>query len=175
MDSVGGVLEIIMCEQLQNFLPEVTSIASVMAAVFSGWCAYLSYKLSSRLREEMKSDETLIASKLIHPDLATRAHDDCVITCTLFNKSKRKVFVSEVRAYDGKNNSIAVKWSHKIDQCGNPLRPCELIGILDSESLFIRAKSGDEIRFCRLEIGHSFSTAPLIAIFDEYSAFVESD
>lgn len=67
-----------MCEQLRNLLPAVTSIASVLAAIFSGWCAYLSYKLSARLREEMKSDETLIASKLIHPGLATKARDDSV-------------------------------------------------------------------------------------------------
>lgn len=163
-----------MCEQLRNFLPEVTSIASVLAAIFSGWCAYLSYKLSTKLREEMKSDETLIASKLIHPGLVTRAHDDCVITCSLFNKSKRKVFVSEVRAYDSKNNPIAVTWSNQIDQCGNPLRSCELIGIVDTENLFVRENMGEGISFCRLEICHSFSTVPLVAVFDEFAAFVES-
>lgn len=175
MDGAGGVLEITMCEQLRNFLPEVTSIASVLAAVFSGWCAYLSYKLSAKLREEMKSDEMLIASKLIHPGLATRAHDDAVITCTLFNKSKRKGFVSEVKAYDSKNNPIAITWSNQIDPYGNPLRPCELIGIVDTENLFIRENMGEEISFCRLEIYHSFSTAPLVAVFDEYAAFVEGD
>lgn len=164
-----------MCEQLRNILPAVTSIASVLAAIFSGWCAYLSYKLSARLREEMKSDETLIASKFIHPGLVTRAHDDSVITCTLFNKSKRKVFVSEVRAYDRKSKPITVKWSNQIDQHGNPLRPCELIGIVDTENLFIRANAGEGIHFCRLEIFHSFSTAPLVAVFDEYAAFVESE
>jgi hypothetical protein len=162
-----------MCEQLRNFLPEVTSIASVLAAIFSGWCAYLSYKLSSRLREEMKSDETLIASKLIHSSLVTREHDDCVITCNLFNKSKRKVFVSEVRAYDSKNNPIAVTWSNQIDQFGNPLRPCELIGIVDTESLFIRENMGKAISFCRLEICHSFSTAPLVVVFDAYAVYHE--
>lgn len=164
-----------MCEQLRNFLPEVTSIASVLAAVFSGWCAYLSYKLSVRLREETKSDETLISSKLIHPGLQTGAHDDAVITCDLFNKSKRKVIVSEVRAFGRKGNPIAITWSNQIDQCGNPLRPCELIGIVDTEKLFIRANIEEKISFCRLEICHSFSTAPLVAVFDEYAVFSEGD
>jgi len=169
------VLEITMCEQFQNFLPGVTSIASVLAAIFSGWCAYLSYKLSARLREEMKSDETLITSRLIHPGLQVRANDDAVISCDLFNKSKRKVFVSEIRAFDRKNNPIQIIWSSRIDDYGNLLRPCELIGIVDTENLFIKIDTGNEIEYCRLEIFHSFSTTPLVAIFDEYAAFVESE
>lgn len=147
----------------------ITTILSTLAAIFSGWCAYLSYMLSVKLREEMKSDERLIVSKVIHPGLEVRDHDNCVIKCNIFNKSKRKAFISNVQAYDRKNSPMDITWSNRINQCGNPENPCQLIGIVDTEELFVRQNVGEEISYCRLEIFHSFSSLPTIVIFDQYA------
>jgi hypothetical protein len=74
----------------------ITAILSALAAIFSGICAFLSYKLSSKIRAELKSDEKLIVSKIDHPGLGHIDHDKCVLWCTLFNKSKRKAFINRV-------------------------------------------------------------------------------
>lgn len=147
----------------------IAAILAALAAIFSGWCAYRSYKLSAKLRDDMKSDERLIVSKLIHPGLTDREHDNCVIKCNIFNKSKSKAFVNNVQAYDRNNNPMDITWSNYISQYGDPENPCELIGIVDTEELFIRQDSGEEINFCRLEIFHSFSSVAVTAIFDPYA------
>lgn len=149
----------------------IAAILSTLAAIFSGLCAFLSYKLSSKIRDELKSDENLIVSKIDHPGLGNRDHDKCVLWCTLFNKSKRKTYVKKVNAYDKKDNLIRITWSNHIDDFGNPLNPCELIGITDTETLFLRQNQGEEIDFCKLEIFNSFSDKPLTVTFDSYAGW----
>jgi len=151
-----------------NVTSVTAAILAALAAIFSGWCAYLSYKLSAKLREEMKSDERLIVSKIIHPGLAVRDHDKCVIKLDIFNKSKRKAYINKVQAYDRNNNLMDITWSNHINDYGNPENPCALIGIVDTEELFVRLNIGEEIDFCRLEVFHSFSSVPITAIFDPY-------
>ena len=158
-----------MADVFHERLIEITSVASVVAAVASMSCAWFSYALSRKLRNEMKSDEKLIVSRLEHPKLQTKDHADCVLTCTLFNKSKRKTYINKVRAYDRRNKPIEITWSNRIDSLGSPENPRELIGVVDTESLCLRANMGKEIDYCRLEIMHSFSPHPVIAIFDPYS------
>lgn len=120
--------ECIMSEPLPSSIvgatSVITTILSTLAAIFSGWCAYLSYKLSVKLREEMKSDERLIVSKVIHPGLAYNDHDKCVIKCNIFNKSKRKAFINTVQAYDRKNSPMGynlVESYQPIWQSGKPM------------------------------------------------------
>ena len=144
----------------------IAAILATLAAIFSGWCAFLSYRLSSKLRDEMKSDERIIISKIIHPDLAYHDHKKCVIKCNIFNKSKRKAYVNKVQAFDHNNNPIDITWSNHIDKLGNPENPCELIGIVDTEELFVRQNMGEDVDFCRLDFFHSFSSLPTVAIFD---------
>lgn len=150
----------------------IAAILAALAAVFSGWCAFLSYRLSSKIRNEMKSDERIITRKIIHPELRHHDHMECVIKCDIFNKSKRKVFVSKVQAFDSKNNAIDITWSNRINELGMPENPCELIGIVDTGELFVRQNVGKEIEFCRLEIFHSFSADPVVAIFDPITEFI---
>ncbi len=157
-----------MSDPWHNCLTEITSTAAGVAGVFSVVCAWLSYKLSCKIRDELKSDESVVVSRLIHPGLTNREHDKCVITCTLFNKSKRKVFVDTVQAFDSKGQPIPVTWSNVISSCGNPETPCELIGIVDTEDLFVYRTDGKELSFCRLTIRHSFAKEPIDAVFDEY-------
>lgn len=146
----------------------LAAVLSALAAIFSGSCAFLSYKLSTKIRDELKSDERLVVSRIIHPGLRIDDHNKCVIKCNLFNKSKRKAFVNRVTTYDKNNKPMDVSWSNHINEFGNPLGSCELIGIVDTEELFIRHNMGEEIDFCRLEIFHSFSKVPITVIFDFY-------
>jgi len=144
----------------------IAAILASLAALISGWSAFLNYRLSSQLRDEIKSDETLIVSKLVHPNLEVMAHRHCVIKCNLFNKSKRKAHVNKVKVYSRKNNLLEITWSNKIDNFGNPQNPCELIGIIDMEELFVRQNNGEWIESCIIEIFHSFSTQPIVVAFD---------
>jgi len=150
-------------------LAQITSVTSVLTAVFSAWCAWLSYALSRRLRNEMKSDETLIVGRLDRPRLANCAHRQCGLCCTLFNKSKRKVYVTAVKAFDRNDAPIRITWANRIDAAGNPEGPCHLLGIVDTETLFLRETSGEEIPFCRLDIYNSFSALPTRVVFDQFS------
>jgi hypothetical protein len=63
-------------------------VLAALAAIFSGFCAYLSFKLSCKLRDEMKSDERLIVSKIIHPGLAVQ---------TMTNASSNAIFSTNPR------------------------------------------------------------------------------
>ena len=72
----------------------LTTIFSLLAAVLSGIAAWPSYRLSSSIRNELKSDESLVAGVLGHPSLGHPDHENCVLLTTLFNRSKRKCFVS---------------------------------------------------------------------------------
>lgn len=113
--------------------------------------------------------DALLVSELSHPDLRERDHRFSVIVCTIFNKSGQKGAITKVNAYDRKGNLMNITWSNKIDAFGNPIDPRELIGIIDEESLFIRANIQKEITFCKLEIFHTFSDKPILKTFDEYA------
>lgn len=122
--------------------------------------------------QEESSYETLVLSKLIHPGLATPEHNICVIAGRLFNKSHKKVVIDKVRAYDRNGKPLSITWSNRIDRYGNPEKPYELIGIVDSEDIFVRQDNGEEIEYCKLEIFHSLSQMPLIRVFDEYEEWI---
>jgi len=127
---------------------------------------FLSYRLARKIQYELKTDERIVAGTPIHPDLPVPAHSECVIQCTLFNKSKRKAYVNAVSVHDCRDTKIEVTWSDAIDQYGNPQNPCQLIGLVDACPLFIRKNDGKEIEYARIAISHSFSGAPLDVIFD---------
>ena len=145
---------------------------ATLAAIFSGVCAFLSYKLSRNIQNELKSDERIVAGIPIHPDLCERTHSVSVIQCTLFNKSKRKAYLNSIFAYDRKGARIDVTWSDEIDSLGNPQNACQLVGIVDSRPLYIRRNDGNEINYAQLKIIHSFSDTPMIVIFDPMADWV---
>ncbi|MGW8158424.1 MAG: toll/interleukin-1 receptor domain-containing protein [Desulfoprunum sp.] len=122
---------------------------------------------------EESSYEPLVLSKLVHPGLMTPAHNNCVIRGRLFNKSKQKGVIDKLQAYDRNGAHLIVTWSNRIDQYGNPENPCELIGIVDSEDIFVRQNNGEEIEYCKLEVYHSLSDGPLIGVFDEYEDWID--
>jgi hypothetical protein len=142
-----------------------TALLATLAAIFSGICAFLSYKLSKKIRDELKSDERIIVSNFIKPNLAEYDHEKCIIKCDVFNKSKRKVYISNVNVYEKSGELLNVSWSNHIDKNGKILNPCKLIGIVDTEELFIRENQGQEFTYCKIDIHHSFSEIPVTKIF----------
>jgi len=152
-------------EILQSTSTLAAALAA-LAAILSGMCAFLSYRLARKIQDDLKTDERIVAGTPIHPNLREGAHSECVIQCTLFNKSKRKAYVSAVLAYDGQGRKIDVTWSDEIDQLGNPQNPCQLIGLVDAGTLFIRKNNGERIGYARIEVFHSFSDTPMDVMFD---------
>lgn len=147
---------------LENF----TAAASLLAAAFAGVAAWLSYRLAKKIRDELKSDEILVAGVLHHPELGHRDHSGCVLQTTLFNKSKRKAFIHNVRVLNRKGEAIHVSWAESIDSVGNPQGGSELIGVVDSVQLFVRHHDGEALSGAVLEVSHSFSPHPLVLKHD---------
>lgn len=144
----------------------VAASLAALAAVLSGVCAFLSYRLARKIHDDLRNDERIVVGTFRHPDLDVPAHRDCVIQCALFNKSRRKAYVNGVAAYDLQDTKIEATWTNKIDDFGNPLDHCQLIGLVDTSPLFIRRNDGRPISYARIEISHSFSHAPMVVIFD---------
>lgn len=141
---------------------------AALASVLSGICAFLSFRLSKALWNELKSDERILVTELIHPSLNIRDHSLCVLQFTLFNKSKRKAFISSLEVKDSQGKQIDVDWADRIDQFGNPIAPKQIAGIVDSTPIFIRRRSAQPKNVAVVEIYHSFSDSPLVIEFNEY-------
>ena len=143
-----------------------TAIPAMLAAVCSAWCAFLSYSLSRRIRDDLKRDETVVVGQLHKPDLPNENHRHCVVACTLFNKSRRKTYVDSVRALNENREEIDVKWAPRIDQLGNPQEPFGLVGVVDSVNLYVRRNDGESIDYMSLEIRHSFPDSPATVMYN---------
>ena len=76
-----------MAYDITQMTSNLTTALSSLAAIFSGACAFFSYKLAASIRDELKSDERIVTGVPIHPDLRTHEHSSSVIQCTLFNES----------------------------------------------------------------------------------------
>ena len=144
----------------------LAAVLGALAAVFAGLCAFLSYRLAKKIKEEIESDERIVAGAPIHPGLKVQDHDNCVIRCTLFNKSKRKAHIESVKAFDHNGNKLEVTWASEIDHLGNPQNPFQLIGIVDSSNLYVRRNDGESIEYMRLIVAHSFPDSPTAIIYD---------
>ena len=120
----------------------LTALLSLLAAVLSGICAWLSFKLARSIRNELKSDEVIVSGVLHNPSLSHPDHRNCVVRTTLFNKSKRKAYIHRVRMFDSKDKEIEISWANTIDAVGNPQDKSHMIGIVDSTSLCIRRNDG---------------------------------
>jgi hypothetical protein len=142
--------------------PWLALAVSVIAVVIG----ISSYRLSKQIQRELKGDEILIAGVLHNPSLVHPDHENCVIQTTIFNKSRRKAFIDRVVAFDSKGDEIDITWSDHIDELGNPQGRSQLVGVVDSVSLCIRRNDGDAFRHTRVEITHSFNSAPMIVIYD---------
>ncbi len=148
---------------------DIPTAVAASAAIVASVSAIFSYRLSKNIYDEIKSDEVIISGDLHHPELQSRDYSDCVLRCTLFNKSKRKAFVSSVKAYsimDGKE--IDITWSKESNKLGNIINPTGLLGIDDSINLVFRRNDGLEFQQTRVVLKHSFSKAEVEILFDPY-------
>ncbi|MBF6647467.1 hypothetical protein [Methylobacter sp. BlB1] len=145
-----------------------TAIASASAAVVAAALAFFSYLLSKKIYDEIKSDEEVIAGPLVHPGLANREHDKCLLMFTLFNKSKRKTHIDSIKAFDSKGDEIEATWSTRIDNVGNIQDPTGLIGVIDNVNVFIRRNDGEKFDKTTLKIRHSFSDVSLVVTFEPF-------
>ena len=152
--------------------PQITSTLaaalSALAACLSGVTAFLSYKLSRQIQEELKSDERLVSGLPSHPDVRNPVHASAVVQCTIFNKSKRKAYIDSLVVHDRNGATIDVTWSDEIDDLGNPRNPSHLVGIVDTSAIFVRRNDGKEFDYARIYVSHSFSKTPMIVVFDPY-------
>ena len=137
-----------------------TAIAAMLAAAFSARSAFLTYRLSKKIQDDLKADEIVITGPLLNPSLPHETHSNCVVVCTLFNKSRRKAYVHSVRAMDEDREAIDISWASSIDQHGNPQEPFGLVGLIDSVNLYVRRKDGQGIDCMSLEIGYSLPNSP---------------
>ena len=143
-----------------------TAFTATLAAVCSAGCAFVTYRLSRTIQDDLKRDETIVIGPLQHPDLPNENHRLCVVACTLFNKSRRKAYVDRVRALDENREEIDVKWARRIDHLGNPQEPFRLVGVVDSVNLYVRRNDGESIDYMWLEIRHSFPDSPATVEYD---------
>lgn len=142
------------------------AIVGSLAAIFSARCAFLAYRLSQKIQNDLKSDEEIIVGPLQQPRLADERHSNCVVVCTLFNKSRRKAYVDSVLAIDEQGEEIPIKWSSSIDTLGNPQDPFCLKGLIDSANLYVRRNDGEEIDYMLLKISHSFPDSPKTVVYN---------
>ena len=156
-------------------MPECTTalvpVLTTLTALFTAGCAAASFWLANRIYREAKTDERLIFGPLDHPYLTVSnpEHSNAVIGCAVFNKAHKKAFIKNVVAFNESGNRVEITWSDSIDQFGNPGEPRALIGILDSNNLYMRRNDGESIHYVRLEVTHSFPDSPSIVIFDPTS------
>lgn len=157
--------EIIECiSKAQSF--DVAVIIASSAAVVAAVSAFFSYRLSKKIYDEIKSDQTIIVGPPHHPVLEVTAHYYCVLRFSLFNKSNRKAYVTSVTAFDTKGKRIEIKWSNQIDKLGNVLDPKGLVGIENEAYMAIRRNDGQEFGQTTIRISHSFSEEDVFITYD---------
>lgn len=147
---------------------ESATILNAVAAIAATGCAAASFRLAYTIYREAKADERLIFGPLGHPreETVTNAdHRHAVLGCVVFNKARRKAFIKEVVAFDGKK-SIPITWSDSIDENGNLGDRRRLIGVVDSTMLYVRRNDGSLLAGIQLKVTHSFSDSPQIVEHD---------
>jgi hypothetical protein len=134
-----------------------------MGRAISGWTglisastALLSFRMARSLYGDAKSDERLIVGTPTHPQLSHQEDANAVLQLPVFNKSKRKAYINDVRVYGRDGLGIAVTWSEAIDKHGKPLLATGLVGIVDSATIYVRRDDGLAFEFARIRYGHSF-------------------
>lgn len=135
-----------------DYATVIAAISAVIAAV----SASLSYRLSKKIYDEIKSDEVVVVSKIQHPELNEADHKKSVLYFTVFNKSHRKVSITNLRATDRDGKNIPIKWSTSIDHLGNIENPTGLVGLSDSKEIYIRRNDGESYFITKIFLKNSF-------------------
>ena len=158
-------------EQIKIFLSGLSlvdslTIIATLTAILAAVSAFYSYRLSKQIYDEIKSDETILASRVQHPDLKEYDHSKCVLYFTLLNKSQRKASITSIRVLDRQGKEIDVNWSDSIDSLGNIQSPTGLIALKDSTEIFLRRNDGKSFFIVNIIIKHSFSDEELVIKYE---------
>lgn len=164
------------CETIRQCIGQVTWVVvstavAAIAAIVASVCAFFSYRLSKGIYDEIKSDEVIIAGPVHRPGLEDADHDSRVLCCTLFNKSKRKSYISSVKATNQNGKTIQITWSDRIDKLGEIIEPTGLLGLENSVNLRIRRMDGKEFDETIIRVKHSFSPNELYLTFDPIEGY----
>jgi len=145
---------------------DTLTFLATSAAIFAAVSAFYSYRLSKRIYDEVKSDESILASRIQHPELEEYDPSKCVLYFTLLNKSHRKVSITSLKAYERNGDEIEIKWSDSIDSLGNIQNPTGLLGLKDSKEIFIRRNDGQSFFIVTIHIKHTFSDEELVLNYE---------
>lgn len=144
-----------------NEISLVIAAFTVLCAFGSVACALCSYRLSRAIYSEAKSDERIVFGPLDHPySLSVLEHQTSVIGCLVFNKSRRKAYIQEIKAFRNEK-LVEIAWGSSIDKQGDVKFPNALIGITDCENLYVRRRDGEPIFQMLLEITYYFGRQSL--------------
>lgn len=152
-------------------LNEVITLLATSAAIVAAVSAYFSYSLSKKIYNEIKSDEVVISGPVHRVGLIEKDHNDPLIRVTLFNKSARKTFITSVDIKNADGSRVPATWSNSISSVGNIENPTGLLGLLDTENLYIRRNDGKEFIQAHIHIKHSFSDQEMVLQFDPYGGW----
>ena len=166
------------CESIKQCLSQaswvdVATAIAAFSAIVAAASAFLSYRLSKGIYDAIRSDEVVIAGPLHHPGLPEPTHDDCVLRCTLFNKSRRKTYIRSVEAFEQKGKPVEITWSGEADNLGNILNSTGLLGLENSVNLMLRRNDGKSFDETVVRIKHSFSSDILEILFDPIEGWGE--
>jgi hypothetical protein len=144
-----------------------------MGRALSGWTGLisatttlLSFRMARSLYSDAKSDERLIVGTPTHPQLRNVDDAQAVLQLPVFNKSKRKAYINDVRVIDRDGTAIPVIWSEAMNERGMPLHATGLIGIVDAATIYIRRDDGLPFTYARIRYAHSFAKGMAEVVFE---------
>ena len=150
---------------------EAANVIAFGAFLFSGASvivAHWSYRHSKQTEQRLLEDERLIFGPLMHPELRELSHSRCALAANVVNLGHRKAIITEVTASDSRGNTVDVKWSDCIDDCGNPMSAHGLVLVDPKCTLYARRCDG--LPFANgtaLTIRHSQSNGSAILRFND--------
>jgi hypothetical protein len=156
---------------IESLGPEIAAWVAAAAAIVAATSAGFSYVLSRQIYDEIKSDEDIISGPIHRVGLQEKDHDDPLVRIALFNKSVRKAYVTGIKVLDHQGQQTDVTWSNSLSSIGNIENPTGLVGIINSENIYIRQNSGSVFREITIFITHSHSKEPLVVKFDPYQGW----
>jgi hypothetical protein len=145
-----------MDHALLNKLESLGRALSGWTGLISATTALLSFRLARGLYSDAKSDERLIVGIPTHPQLRNLDDEQAVLQLPVFNKSKRKAYINDVRVYDRNGVALPATWSEEMNERGRLLHATGLVGIVDAATIYIRRDDGLAFEYARIRYAHSF-------------------
>ena len=121
------------------------------AVTVSTLCTSLTAYLAWKVFQDTKDDEQLFFGDCHHAPTITSASHACTVVCTnIFNKSRRKAYIEEVKATEN-GSPVDIDWGTAISELG---AICSLgqFGITDCGTLYVCKQEEEDILCIELEV-----------------------